>query len=90
MHLIKEFIKRMLKNALRVLINNLFQENFDIIFIKNEKNCQNIKDMFGNYFFPLFSVSKNNFLFLRLKNLIGNIKWIENKKFSQNSIGEGN
>ena len=23
--------------------------------------------MFGNYFFPLFSVFKNNFLFLRLK-----------------------
>ena len=36
--------------------------------------------MFGNCFFPLFSVSKNNFLFLRLKNLFDNIKWTKNKK----------
>ena len=35
--------------------------------------------MFGNCFFPLFSVSKNNFLFFRLKNLFGNPKWTENK-----------
>ena len=28
--------------------------------------------MFDNCFFPLFSVFKNNFLFLRLKNLFGN------------------
>ena len=41
-------------------------------------------------FFPLFSVSKNNFLFLKLKNLFGNQKWIENKNYSQNSICEGN
>ena len=40
--------------------------------MKNEKNCQNIKGMFGNCFFPLFSVSKNNFLLLRQKNLFGN------------------
>ena len=39
--------------------------------------------MFGNCFFPLFSVSKNNFLFLKLKNLLGNQKWIENKNCSQ-------
>ena len=32
----------------------------------------NYKGMFGNYVFLLFSVSKNNFLFLRLKNLFGN------------------
>ena len=47
-------------------------------------------DMFDNYFFPLFSVFKNNFLFLRLKNLFSNLKWIENKNCSQNSICEGN
>ena len=43
------------------------------------------KGMFGNYFFPLFSVFKNNFLFLRLKNLFGNSKWVENKNCFQNS-----
>ena len=32
------------------------------------------KGMFGNYFFPLFFISKNNFLFLRLKNLFDNPK----------------
>ena len=46
--------------------------------------------MFGNYFFPLFFVSKNNFLFLRLKNLFDNPKWTENKNCFQNSICEGN
>ena len=36
--------------------------------------------MFGNcFFFPLFSVFKNNFLFLRLKNLFGIPKWTKNK-----------
>ena len=49
-----------------------------------------IKDMFGNCFFPLFSVFKNNFQFLRLKILFGNSKWTENKNCFQNSIGEGN
>ena len=42
--------------------------------------------MFGNYFFPLFYVSKNNFLFLRLKNLFGNIKWTKNKNCSQTQL----
>ena len=46
--------------------------------------------MFGNCFFSLFYVFKNDFLFLRLKNLFGNPKWIENKNLSQNSICEGN
>ena len=46
--------------------------------------------MFGNCFFPLFSVFKNNFLFLRLKNLFDNSKWIENKNCSQNLIYKGN
>ena len=48
------------------------------------------KGMFGNCFFPLFSVFKNNFLFLRLKNLFGNSKWAENKNCFQNSICEEN
>jgi len=38
----------MLTSVLRVLINNLFQESFDINFMGNEKNCQNI-----NVFFPI-------------------------------------
>ena len=46
--------------------------------------------MFDNCFFLLFSVSKNNFLFFRLKNLFGNPKWTENKNYFQNSICEGN
>ena len=41
-------------------------------------------------FFPLFSVFKNNFLFLRLKNLFGNSKLAENKNCFQNSIYKGN
>ena len=40
--------------------------------------------MFGSYFFLLFFVFKNNFLFLRLKNLFGNPKETENKNYSQN------
>ena len=48
------------------------------------------KDMFGNCIFFLFSVFKNNFLFLRLKNLFSNSKWIENKIYFQNLISEGN
>ena len=44
--------------------------------------------MFVNCFFPLFSISKNKFLFLKLKNLFGNPKWTENKNCSQNSICE--
>ena len=48
-------------------------------FIKLKKNKKEkikkkrkTKGMFGNCFFPLFFVFKNNFLFLRLKNLFGN------------------
>ena len=33
----------MLTNALRAIVNNLFQENFDTTFMENEKNYQNIK-----------------------------------------------
>ena len=43
--------------------------------------------MFGNCFFPLFFVFKNNFLFFRIKNLFGNPKW---KNCFQNLICEGN
>ena len=32
-------IREMLTSALRTLVNNLFYENFDIIFMENEKNC---------------------------------------------------
>ena len=48
------------------------------------------KGMFGNCFFPLFFISKNNFLFLKLKNLFGNPNWIKNKNYTQNSICKGN
>ena len=47
------------------------------------------KGMFGNCFFPLFSIFKNNFLFFRLKNLFDNSKRAENKNCFQNSICEG-
>ena len=50
----------------------------------------NTKGMFGNYFFSLISVFKNNFLLLRLKYLFGNPKLTENKNCSQNSICKGN
>ena len=39
----------MLTSVLRTLVNNPIKENFDITFIRNEKNYQNI-----NYFFFLF------------------------------------
>ena len=39
-----------------------------------ENKSKETRDMFGNYFFSLFFVSKNNFLFLRLKNLFSNSK----------------
>ena len=37
----------MLTSVLKVLVNNLFKECFNITFMENEKNYQNI-----NYFFP--------------------------------------
>ena len=36
----------MLTSAFRALVKNLIKESFDITFIGNKKNCQNI-----NYFF---------------------------------------
>ena len=38
----------MLTSALKALVKNSVKKNFDIIFIENEKNCQNI-----NFFFPI-------------------------------------
>ena len=39
----------MIISAVGVFVKNLFYENFDIIFIENEKNYQNINCFF---FFP--------------------------------------
>ena len=36
----------MLTNVLRVIINNQFQKSFDTIFMRNEKNYQNINCFF--------------------------------------------
>ena len=41
-----------LTSALRTLVNNSFQESFDITFMENEKNCQNINCFF--FFFHKF------------------------------------
>ena len=60
------------------------------IFVMWDKKEGESKSMFCNCFFPLFSISKNNFLFLRLKNLFDNSKWTENKNYYQNLICEGN
>ena len=54
------------------------------------QTMKNTRDMFGNCFFLLFSVFKNNFLFLKLKNLFDNPKWTKNKNYYHNSIYEGN
>ena len=39
----------MLMGALRTIVNNSFKKKFDIIFMRNRKNCQNINCFF---FFP--------------------------------------
>ena len=41
-------------NALRTLVKNPVKENFDIIFMENEKSCQNI-----NCFFFLIKIFFN-------------------------------
>ena len=41
-------------------------------------------------FSPYFLFSKKKILFLRLKNLFDNSKWVENKNYFQNSICEEN
>ena len=62
-----------LTNTLKVLVNNSFRKVLTPL-LWEIKNCQNFKGMFGNYFFSLFSVFKNNFIFFKLKNLFGNPK----------------
>ena len=51
----------------RVIVNNLCLENFDTIFIENEKSYQNI-----NFFFLLFSLKLflNEWLTITLRTLI--------------------
>ena len=66
-------------------------KKWSFVKVHNEKvEFQKAEGMFGNCFFPLFSVFKNNFLFFRIKNLFGNSKQAENKNCFQNSICEGN
>ena len=60
------------------------------IIIDDFIDSKEYQDMFDNCFFPLFFVFKNNFLFLKLKNLFGNPKWTENKNCSQNLVCEEN
>ena len=50
-----------------------------LLFLFHFSGFWQSKGMFGNCFFPLFSIFKNNFLFFKLKNLFGNSKWTENK-----------
>ena len=42
--------------------------------------------MFGNYFVPLFIVSKNNFIFLKLKNLFDNQNGYKTKTIFKTQI----
>ena len=64
-----------------IIYVHMLTKYFENFFMrKRKRNC----------FFSLFSVFKNNFLFLRLKNLFGNSKVVENKNCFQNSIYEGN
>ena len=44
----------MLTDAFRAIVNKLFKENFNTIFMRNRKIYQNIKVMFGNNFCFLF------------------------------------
>ena len=69
-----------------LILKTAFENRF---LFKNNLKTQ-LQGMFSNCFFSLFSVSKNNFLFLKIENLFGNPKWTENKNYSQNSIFEGN
>ena len=76
------------KDPKGVLICHLLWLKINIV--SDRKRPQESKGMFGNCFFPLFFVFKNNFLFLKLKNLFSNSKWVENKNCFQNSICERN
>ena len=62
----------------------MFSSNFKLVKKQSFSLC------LVTVFFPLFSIFKNNFLFLRLKNLFDNSKRAENKNCFQNSICEGN
>ena len=62
----------------------MFSSNFKLVEKQSFSLC------LVTVFFPLFSIFKNNFLFLRLKNLFDNSKRAENKNCFQNSICEGN
>ena len=42
-------------SAFRTMVNNLFLESFDTIFIRNRKNCQNINCFF--FFYKKFSLN---------------------------------
>ena len=55
-----------------------------------EKRKRKIKKLEICLITVFFFFFKNNFLFLKLKNLFDNLKWTENKICSQNSICEGN
>ena len=37
---------KMLTGVIRILIKNSVKESFDVTFLENEKNCQNINDFF--------------------------------------------
>ena len=79
----------MLKSGLRAIVYKQFKKKKNYAtFMENWKTIRVC--LVTVFFFPLFYVSKNNFLFLRLKNLFGNPKLIENKNHSENSICEGN
>ena len=71
---------------LRLYINKLFQE----IFYRRIKKWLRVVYSVIAFFFFFFSISENNFLFLRLNNLFGNPKWTVNKNYSQNLICKGN
>ena len=51
----------MLTGALSTLVKNSIKRNFDITFMKNEKNCQNINCFFffsyKNFFLTGFLIS---------------------------------
>ena len=66
----------MLKSGLRAIVNKQF-------FLKKlchfYRKLENHQGMFGNFFFPLFYVSKNNFLFLRQKTCLATQNWQKTK-----------
>ena len=53
-------IRVMLMSALKALVKNLFQESFNITFMRNEKSCQNIN--FFSHFNKIINEYLNYFL----------------------------